>query len=403
MTQTPERSLYLDYLRTALILLIVLDHTSVAYTSAAQLNFFSCKDSIWFIADPNDVHDLLRGIRAFRIPFAIPLLFFISGLFVDAGIRKYGIAGYMRRRLVRISIPLLIIAFILSPLTHYLPCILTWRKVDPTHFFFNAFFSGRWYIVHGWFLWMLLVFEAIAVSFRALLGQTLAGIGRSVIRVAMEKPSRIYGFVFACSYVGYAVGVALIHPKFAIHWEVLSGPFFFLERMYLVDFSFFLLGVSLGQSCGTEQFKKIEEAMFAAPFKWVSISCVVLLTAALLPVTENRSFFTLLYDPLLHLNLITAPALCVLLSMASLSVFRKYVNVRSAFLQSLSKASYTIYIFHLIICVWTEYLLLSFNVSAYLKLGISFVTAVLASWALYRFKQNVIARVRYRRKKRRPS
>lgn len=97
------------------------------------------------------------------------------------------------------------------------------RKVDPTHFFFNEFFSGRWYIVHGWFLWMLLVFEAIAVSFRALLGQTLAGIGRTVIRVAMEKPSRIFGFLFACSYVGYAAGVALIHPKFAIHYTVVRS------------------------------------------------------------------------------------------------------------------------------------------------------------------------------------
>jgi glucans biosynthesis protein C len=400
MTQTPERNLYLDYLRTALILLIVLEHASVAYTSAAKLNFFSCKDSIWLIADPNAVQDLLRGIRAFRIPFVIPLLFFISGLFVDAGIRKYGIAGYMRRRLVRIGIPLLIIAFILSPLTHYLPCILTWRKVDPTHFFFNEFFSGRWYIVHGWFLWMLLVFEAITLSCRGLFSQTFAGIGRTVIRIAMEKPSRIYGFLFTCSYVGYAVGIALIHPKFAIHWEVLSGPFFFLERMYLVDFSFFLLGVNLGQSYGTEQFKKIEETMFASPFKWISISCAVLLTTALLPVSETRSFFTLLHDPLLHLNLMTAPALCVLLSMASLSVFRKYVNVRSTFLQSLSKASYTIYIFHFIICVWTEYFLLPFNASAYLKLGISFVTAVLASWALYRLKQSVMARARHRRKKR---
>ncbi len=392
MNRIPARSLYLDYLRTALILFIVLEHASVAYTSAAGLNFFSCKDSLWFIADPNAIEDLLLGIRAFRIPFVIPLLFFISGLFVDVGIRRYGIAGYVKRRLVRIGIPLLVIAFILSPLMHYLPCILTWRDVDPTHFFFNEFFSGKWYIVHGWFLWMLLVFEAIAVAFRALFSEAYAGIGRAVQRIAVEKPSWIYALLFACSYLGFAIGAALIDPKFAAHWEVLSGPFFFVDIRYLVDFSFFVFGVMLGQSYGTERFKKIEEAIFTSPFTWISISCVILLIAKLMPVSETRSFFTLWHDPALCLNLVTAPALCVSLSLAFLSIFRRYVNFQSAFLQSLSRASYTIYIFHLIICVWTEYFLLSFSASVYLKLAISYLTAVLASWGLYVVKERIIAR-----------
>ncbi|MFC1834425.1 acyltransferase family protein [Thermodesulfobacteriota bacterium] len=117
MNRTPARTLYLDYLRTALILLIVLEHASVAYTSAAKLNLFSCKNSIWFIADANAINNLLRYIRAFRIPFVIPLLFFKSGLFVDMGIRRHGIARYAKRRLVRIGIPLLVVTFILSPLT----------------------------------------------------------------------------------------------------------------------------------------------------------------------------------------------------------------------------------------------------------------------------------------------
>ena len=394
MNRSPERRLYLDYLRSALILLIVLEHVSIAYTSAAKLNFFSCKDSIWFIADPNATEDLLLYIRAFRFPFAIPLLFFISGLFLDVGIRRYGIALYSLRRLMRVGVPLLVIAFILSPLTHYLPCILTWRKVELSNFFFNEFFSGQWYIIHGWFLWMLLVFEAIAVTFRALFGETYARIGRAAQRMVVKKPSMIYALLFLCSYLGFAAGAALVNPKFSVLWEVLSGPFFFVDIRYLVDFSFFLFGVMLGQAYGHEQFRKIEEAIFASPFMWIAISCLILLIAWIMPMTNTRSFFTLWHDPALRLHPITTPALSVSLSLALISVFRRYVNFQSAFLQSLSRASYTIYIFHFIICVWTEYILLSSDVSVYLKVAVSYLTAVLASWGLYIIKEGIASRAK---------
>jgi hypothetical protein len=271
---------------------------------------------------------------------------------------------------------------------------LSQREREKKGPYLHEFFSGRWYIVHGWFLWMLLLFEACIVSFRVLFGQTYARMGRIVQRMAVEKPVLIYAALLAISYVGSTVGAALIDPKFVVHWEVLSGPFYFVEMGYLVDFAFFLLGVMLGQAYGTERFRSIEEALFTSPILWVSASCVILVVAVLWPVSGTPSFCTLWRDPALRLNIITTPALAVSLSFAVLSVFRTYGDFRSALLQSLSGASYTIYIFHLILCIWTEYLLLSVMISVYAKLAISYATAVLASWGLHGIKVRITARVR---------
>lgn len=90
MNGTSSRILYLDYLRAALILLIVVEHASLAYTSTPWFNFFDCKSSGWFLIDLNAQNNSLLYIKSFRLSFAISLLFLISGLFFHRSINKRG-------------------------------------------------------------------------------------------------------------------------------------------------------------------------------------------------------------------------------------------------------------------------------------------------------------------------
>ena len=109
---TENRVIFFDNLRFLLVLCVVLQHSSNAYSNVAW----------WPVADDN-TSIFVEWLRAFIDAFAMPLLFYIAGYFAVPAINKKGVATFLKGNLKRLGIPWLIciltICPILSLIYHY--------------------------------------------------------------------------------------------------------------------------------------------------------------------------------------------------------------------------------------------------------------------------------------------
>lgn len=107
-----------DYLRTFVIILVLVHHVILAYTPYAYTNPENP------IATFSPVVDSQKWSGFDLIPFIndvffMPLLFFISGLFVWGSLTRKGIRTFLRDRLIRLGLPFIIVVPLLIPIAYF--------------------------------------------------------------------------------------------------------------------------------------------------------------------------------------------------------------------------------------------------------------------------------------------
>jgi glucan biosynthesis protein C len=167
MIQTPakvtssSRLFFVDNLKVALIILVVLFHFAVIYTGNTPFYYF----------EPAYPHDMLAFLvllifQLFNQAFFMGLFFLISGYFTPGSFDRKGAKSYLKDRLLRLGIPTLLFMFILGPMTFpalyvmpekltHIPTPLTWQHYPQL-------------IGVGimWFAVMLLIFECGYIAWR---------------------------------------------------------------------------------------------------------------------------------------------------------------------------------------------------------------------------------------------
>lgn len=109
-----QRLDYLDNLSTALTVLVLVFHTSIAYGGAGS----------WILEDV-DKSELNATIILFTIftavcqAFFMGLFFFLTAYFIPASYDRKGAAKFLKDRLMRLGIPLAIYYFLIGPLTSW--------------------------------------------------------------------------------------------------------------------------------------------------------------------------------------------------------------------------------------------------------------------------------------------
>ena len=116
------RTVAFDYLRSFGVLLVVLHHAALAYVTFGFLNPYD------FMQTFSPVVDGLKWVGFDRIvgvndTFFMPLLFFVSGLFVWKGLQSKGVFRFLSSRLVRLGIPFVIGLLVIIPVAYY-PTVL---------------------------------------------------------------------------------------------------------------------------------------------------------------------------------------------------------------------------------------------------------------------------------------
>ncbi|MFW5791249.1 MAG: acyltransferase family protein [Desulfohalobiaceae bacterium] len=342
-----QRALPLDNLRAVLILVVVLDHAARAFSPESGIDHFLPLHSSWFLdLDPDA--PLFSWLTDLQRAFAIPLLFFISGLLFEPSLQRRGVGSYLRSRSLRLGIPLAGIVFLLAPLCLYLPYLQTWIHFSPGDFFRHSFDTVTINPAHGWFLWMLLLFNVLTVFWRSSSSSSYHRLRSCAVRFC-RLPFGFPLLLIAASVVSHCAGNCTATGRAVPLWNFVSGPFAFDTSLLPRDLTFFLLGVLLGQPEARSKSNFFWPAVRHHPWPW----CLLSLLLALLASGWIEGVGSTLVTGLL----------CATLTLTCLSLGFRFLDRDLTGWPLFPEHSLAVYILHLPLLIWTEYIL-AFYVSS---------------------------------------
>ena len=364
-TGKTSRLFFIDHLRAALAILVVLHHVAAVYGANVP----------WFYYIDPPFNDLL----AFRVLLVFMLFnqswfmgafFLLAGYFTPGSYDRKGPRSFLKNRLLRLGIPLLLFAFVLGPISLiglYLepaPRItesLTWqsyRQMYPDFISFGPL----------WFVAMLLIFSIGYAQWRELTrNRTSSSMSES------SAPSYLGIGVFVLALAGVSFLVRNIIP---IGKEVLEFPTLAYFPQYL---SFFVIGTVASRK---NWFRTLPSSMGVVGFVTAAAAGVLLFPLAfsgrlfsleLTPALDNalgnghwQSAVYVLWDS------IFAVGMCL----GFITLFRRFFNGQKRFGRFLSQHSYTVYIIHIPIIVFLAFALRGIERAALLKFGMAAVIVV---------------------------
>ena len=231
LTDGSWRRVEFDYLRAFVVTLVLCQHAILAYTKYAFINFENP------IANSNPVVNEQRWlgfdlIVGFNETFFMPLLFFVSGMFVWQSLTRLGLPFV-------IGVPLLI------PLAYY-PAQLQVGLITGVDSSYGVFWLGMVRSGFGtagplWFLWLLLAFNCLAILlYRVALRPEGLIRGRSTN--ILGRPVVFFGALLGISIAAYLPMAIIFGP---LEW-VGIGPFHAQVSRILLYLMYFLAGTAVG-------------------------------------------------------------------------------------------------------------------------------------------------------------
>jgi len=351
----PQRQVFLDRLRTLLTVLVVAHHAAITYGAAGG----------WFYreraADGSPASLLLTFFCAVNQAFFMGMFFLLAGYFTPGALQRKGPGRFLRERLVRLGVPVLVFGCLLGPLTVQLA-----RGVDVAQLQWHFFPARGWNFVMGplWFCWALLLFSV------AFVGCQLAR-----VRVALKAMPSTMSWVVSALGVGLmAFVVRLVFPV----GESLAG----LQLGYFVSYVFlFAMGCMAARQQLLERVSRAQ-ARWLMGLSLVSLPLLpmLLLLSRQMDMPETAyagganvlALAYALWEPLVAWGII-----------ASLLVMgREHLNQASRAWTTLSENAYGAFVLHAPVLVLTSVAASSIAVPVLVKFALVAATATVLSFSL---------------------
>jgi hypothetical protein len=366
----------IGYLRAFATLLVLAHHAVLAYHASAPPQATSLLlEPRWWQAFPVvDVarSDLVALFAGWNDIFVMALMFFLSGLFVSASIERHGTRAFLGRRFKRLGLPFIALAAVIVPLAYY-PAYLRTATPDGIVGYVQDWLAlGNWPAGPGWFLWLLLVFDAAAVGMVALWPGWVASLTRPVSWM-MARPVRCFAAFVAMTALVYLPLASIVSP---LEWTAV-GPFSFQTSRLFFYAVYFFGGVVLGaQGLHRGLFSHNGRLARRWPL-WIALALVAYgftVTAAMAafrggagPVETAASLGFVF----------TSAASCF----AFLGLFVRFARTPRPVFDSLRSNAYGMYVVHYAIVSWLQLTLLPVSIPALGKATLVIVATVLLSWA----------------------
>ncbi|MCP3802060.1 acyltransferase family protein [Allokutzneria sp. A3M-2-11 16] len=207
---------FVDNLRVLLTALVVLHHTAATYSGLP----------VWYYTEKSTSEAVELGLTVFLLfnqAWFMGAFFLLSGYFTPGSYDRKGPRAFVRERLFRLGIPLVVFYFVLNPIIH----IGVDHGDSPLEFYLNTIGTGPL-----WFVLAILVFDGSYAAFRH------ATRNRQPRPRNPQPPTSlaVIGFVLGLALVTYAVRTVLPVDLFV---PVIGFP----TSSYLPQYvSFFVLG-----------------------------------------------------------------------------------------------------------------------------------------------------------------
>jgi fucose 4-O-acetylase-like acetyltransferase len=321
---TRSRLAYADNLKVVLGAGVIVAHATMAWTGL----------DTWVLTEPS-VGEPLKTVLVLAelvgALFGMALFFLIAGAFTPASVVRKGLARFLADRTVRLGVPTVFFALVLSPLVEYVDSDnVGWDRG------FGAFVLRTWWPpVPGptWFLAVLLLFSTVYSVTRtwwpARAGRTRLR-GRHLVAAGL-----------ALALGSYAVRLAV--PLGEEVWHLALGQ----APAWVVGF---VLGVVGGER---GWFDRIDPAMTRGLFRvaWAAVAgCVVVVVGAGAVGADIERFGGGGSWPSLVVAGLEA-ALVVAMSTWLLDVFRRRVDHQGPLARGLGRAAFAAYLVHQVVLV----------------------------------------------------
>lgn len=193
---------FIDNLRWVMIILVLSMHAADTYSPLGN----------WYFVDRRPIGlptlAFFAGWQMFLQSFFMGLLFFVAGCFVPASLDRKGPRRFLRDRLVRLGLPVLLYMLVIGPVTEYYAAH-SWNSTLPTSFgheWVKHIANGQVWQENGplWFCLALLVFS---VAYVGLTAAFPARFGRSTAVRPLPRPSWLVAFSALMAVTTFAVRV----------------------------------------------------------------------------------------------------------------------------------------------------------------------------------------------------
>ncbi len=378
MEVSSQRNLWVDYLRSAITVLVVAHHASLSYTT------FAWFDAEAYINSTHPIVDTRRWIgmdifENFNDVFFMSLMFLIGGLFLIKSINRKGTLSFIKDRFFRLFIPFIILGTIFMLMAYFPAYYQAKGNADLIAYVIDFFTVEKWPVGPPWFIWLLFSFNLVFALFHRVFKKA----GDHVEKLFFAIKNRPIVFFLLLFLVTFILYVPMAFKVGAGTWTGI-GPFDFqLSRIFLY-FGYFVLGIFIGKADFSNNLFSLESAIVKNWQLWVILSLAVylLLTGMSRPLEQlvKEGRIEEFYGWMIYYVVYTAS--CTLSCIAFITVFRKMARCTKRFWSSLSENAYLIYLVHYIFVVWCQFALLSLNIPAFLKFTITFSVSLVLSWGV---------------------
>jgi glucan biosynthesis protein C len=361
VTKQASRLLFIDNLRSAIIILVMLHHTAIIYGGAGS----------FYYLEPNDyiAKVVLTVLTAFDQAWFMGAFFLLSGYFSPGSFDRKGMGAFLKDRLIRLGIPLVFFYFILNPVA----VIVGVNATSSTLTGITAPLTWQDYsalVGWGplWFVSMLLIFDFGYAAWRWLTRKWASSMARSY------KPPgylMIGIFVLMLALASYLIRIPVPIDKYMLGFPTLA---------YLPQYlSFFCIGIvaSRGNWLRTIPTSK---------GKWGFVAAVVV-TLALFPIILIIGIKS--REPLMGggywqsgVYALWDSTFAVGFLLALITLFRRFLDYQGRLTPLLSQQSYTVFIIHAPILVFLAVVLRGLYAENLLKFALLAVIAVPLCFAL---------------------
>lgn len=349
------RLYYLDHLRAALVILVVLHHVALVYGAGAPF---------YYVEPPFTAPLVFLGLLIFALfnqAWFMGALFLLAGYFTPRSYDRKGRGAFLKGRLLRLGVPLLVFTFVLGPLSAVgywqMPSALTGITTPLTWQAYPALIG----MGPLWFVALLLVFDFGYAAWRSLTGGQPA---------APPADAKAPGYLsIALFIVALALASYLLRIVIPLGKEVLGFPTLAYLPQYL---SFFVVGIVAARR---GWFRALPGSMGVVGFVTALVATIVLF-----PLGFSGSLFSLqVVEPSPFVGNGTWESavyalwdsiFAVGMSLAALALFRRAFNADGRFGRFLSQQSYAVYVIHTPIIVLIAVLLQGLQLAPLLKFAL---------------------------------
>ena len=348
-----KRLVFLDNLKLHLIILVVFHHVLVAYGASGA---WPLVDKATDIFSPQ----IFTMIAAINQSFFMNLFMLLSGFFIVSSLTKKGKGKYIKERLLRLGLPLILYPILIVPVINF----IVERFGNGKNVSFFDTFRITWNVGPLWFIEALLIFTIVFVLIRGTKPIV-------VFKDVFPKNKAIFSSIFVLAILTYIVRIFFPVNKWIYH---------FMFGHFVVYIFMFFIGIVAYHNNWFEHLNKLKSWRFA----WIgAILGFIIINGTMfygLGVDINSLLGGGTLPSLIFAFWDTSSAFAIILSL--LYYYDKKKNKQKKLAKQMSPNSYGTYIFHSVIIILLMAPLFYLNMSTVIKAFIVFPLAVILSFGL---------------------